>query len=419
MRAVIADVSTPRYLVTAAAQKLPRGLGHSAGWGPGGVIRMVENLAQPALPKAPGWVRVRPELAGICGSDVGIAHAKASFVLTAFFAAERQVLGHEVVAVVDKTGPGVTSVTAGERVLVNPVFSCAQRGFDPVCRACRDGYPGVCERFDEPGVTGCAAPSVGFDARVGGGWGESLVVHESQLYPAGSIPSRRAVLAEPASIALHAVLRWERRGDRVVVIGPGTIGLLVTAALRMLHPDLDVIVLAPDDFGAARAMAAGATRTLVSGPGAVEQLAASDGGRVLRPRMTPVPLLERGVDAVFDCVGTTDTIDLALHLLRSTGMLVLIGAAGKQPVDWSLVWSRRLTVAGTYNFGPEATLDGRHTMAQVAEWLADERYRVDGLVTHVTELDDYRTGLQVASEGPRAGAVKVALRPNADLPLVP
>ena len=99
-------------------------------------------------------------------------------------------------------------------------------------------------------------------------------------------------------------------------------------------------------------------------------------------------------------------------------MFVLIGAAGKQNVDWSLVWSRRLTVAGTYNFGPEETLDGRHTMAQVAEWLADEKYLVDGLVSHVFGLDEYRTALEVASKGPAAGCVKATLRPNLDVPLV-
>jgi threonine dehydrogenase-like Zn-dependent dehydrogenase len=99
-------------------------------------------------------------------------------------------------------------------------------------------------------------------------------------------------------------------------------------------------------------------------------------------------------------------------------MLVLIGAAGKQGVDWSLVWSRRLTVAGTYNFGPEADLGGRHTMAQVAEWLADDKYQVDGLVSHVFGLDEYREALEVASAGPRAGCVKATLRPNPDIPLV-
>jgi threonine dehydrogenase-like Zn-dependent dehydrogenase len=419
VRAVIADISTPRYLITAAAQKVPAGLGRNAGWSPAGVIRLVEDLPAPELPAAPGWVRLRPELAGICGSDVGIAHAKSSFVLTAFYHAQQQVLGHEVVGVVEDTGAGVTGLSPGDRVMVNPIFSCAQRGFTPACRACREGFAGVCERFDEPGVSGCAAPSIGFDAHVGGGWGEQLIAHQSQLYPAGSIPSRRAVLAEPASVGLHAALRWERRGDRVVVIGPGTIGLLVTASLRMLHPDLDIIVLTPDEFGAEQARRAGATRTLRSGPNAVEELAESDGGRVLRPRMTPVPILEQGVDAVFDCVGSSDTINLGLHLLRSTGCFVLVGAAGKQSVDWSLVWNRQLTIAGTINFGPETALNGTHTMAQIADWLADDRYQVDGLVTHSFELHQFGEALTTAGQGPRAKCVKATFRPNPDIELVP
>ena len=151
---------------------------------------------------------------------------------------------------------------------------------------------------------------------------------------------------------------------------------------------------------------------------AVEELAASDGGRVVRPRMTKVPILEQGVDAVFDCVGYPDTIDLALHILRPGGMLVLVGAAGKQSVDWSLVWSRELTVQGTINSGPEPALGGRRTMEQVAEWLADPAYLVDGLVTHTYSLDEWQQGLTTASAGPKDQAVKVTLRPNADLPLL-
>ena len=417
MRAVVANVSTPRYVLTAAAQKVPQGRGKGAGWGPGGIVRMRE-VPDPVLPAAPGWLRLRPELAGICGSDIGIAHAKSSFVLSAFYRATLQVLGHEFVAVVDEVGPGVSAVQPGDRVVADPVIACRQRGFDPACRACAEGRSDVCERFDEPGASGCSAPTLGFDAALGGGWGEQVIAHESQVYRVGRIPSRRAVLAEPASIGLHAALRWDRRGDRVAVIGPGTIGLLVTAALRMLHPDLDIIMLSPDVFGDEQALQAGASRVVRSGPGAVEAIAASDGGRILRPRMTRIPILEQGVDAVFDCVGFPGTIDLGLHLLRSSGTFVLVGGAGRQSVDWSLVWSRGLTVAGTINSGPEAALGGRTTFSQVVQWLADDRYPVDGILTHTFDLADWRTALQTASAGPRSACVKAALRPNPDIPLV-
>lgn len=408
MRAVLADLSTPRYVWTAAAGKVK----HDAGWGPGGLMRLTD-VPEPELP-GPGWLRIKPELSGICGSDVGLAHAKNSFVMSAFYAEARAVPGHEVVGVVTQGSGGFAE---GDRVVMDPILSCAHRGFAP-CRTCLDGRPYVCERFDEGGSVGCRAPGQGFSDTVGGGWGETLIAHESQCFAIRDVPSVRAVLAEPASIGLHAALQWRRTGDRVVVIGPGTIGLLVVAALRMLHPDLDIAVVSPGKFGADKALAAGASRILPPGASAVETLAHSDGGRVLRPRMTPLPILAQGVDAVFDCVGASSTIDLALHLLRPGGMLVLVGAAGKQTVDWSLVWSRELTVQGTINSGPEPSLGGRRTMSQVAEWLADPDYRVDGLVTHIFDLDQWQEGLRVASAGPGQGAVKVALRPNADVPLV-
>jgi len=415
VRAVLAEMSTPRYLLTAAMSRVK----DDAGWSRGGLLSLRDDVPDPVLPDAEGWVRLRPELAGVCGSDVAFAHAKSSLVLTAFYSASHAVLGHEVVGVVDRVGPSVSAVGEGDRVAVDPVLSCRHRGFDPVCRSCQTGLPYVCERFDEPGLTRTRAPTLGFDTALGGGWGEAVVAHESQLHRVGAVPSTRAVLAEPASIALHAALHWRRRGDRVVVIGPGTIGLLVTAALRKLHPDLDVAVVSPGEFGAGMARRSGATRTLAAGGQAVEALAASDGGRVLRPRMTRVPILERGVDAVFDCVAAPDTVDLGLHLLRPGGMLVLVGGAGKQPVDWSLVWNRQLTVQGTINFGPEEALGGRHTMAQVVEWLGDPSYPVDHLVTHVHGLDEWTTALSTASAGPRASALKVALRPNRQVPLVP
>ncbi|GAA2625677.1 zinc-dependent alcohol dehydrogenase [Paractinoplanes durhamensis] len=394
MRAVLADLSVPRYLLSAvpATRRAAR------------MLSLRDDVPEPALPDAPGWLLLRPELAGICGSDVAVARARSSVVLSAFYAARRQILGHEIVAVDDATG---------DRFALDPVISCVHRGFDP-CRSCRDGHPYVCERFDQPGVTGCQSPTQGFDAALGGGWGEYVVAHRSQLHPVGATPSRRAVLAEPASIALHAALRWRRTGDRAVVIGPGTIGLLTVAALRRLHPGLDITVIGP---GAQRE-STGADRALDSGPHVVEQLAELHGGRVIRPRLTRTPILEQGVDVVFDCVGYPQTIDVALHLLRPTGMMVLVGGAGRQRVDWSLVWNRQLTVQGTVNSGPEESLGGRTTMAQIVEWLADPAYPVDGVVTHTFGLPEWRTGLDTAAAGPRAGAVKVALRPNPDLPLV-
>lgn len=413
MRAVVAETTVPRYLWTTAAGRLRS----DAGWRRGGLFRFVEELPAPALP-GPGWVRLRTELAGICGSDVGLAHARISLVLSAFYTADRVVPGHEVVGVVTEVGAAVHDLAVGDRVALDPVLSCVHRGFDPVCGTCRRGLPHACERFDLPGESGCAAPTQGFDVAVGGGFGQELVAHHSQCLPVGDLPSTRAVLTEPLAVALHAALRWERDDDRVVVIGPGTIGLLLTAALRRLHPDLDVAVVAPGSFGAGRARSVGATRVLPTGAAAVHALAEQDGGRVLTAKRTPLPLLERGVAAVFDCVGYPETIDLALHLLRPGGTLVLVGAARQQPVDWSLVWNRELTVRGTINGGPEPALDGRRSAEHAVEWLHDPGFPADVVVTHLAQLERWQDALATASAGPRARAGKVVLRPDPDLPLV-
>ena len=87
MRAVLTDLSVPRYLFTAAAQRLPGGVGKGTGWGSSGMMSLREDLPVPALPDAPGWVLLRPELSGICGSDTAGAHARSARVLSAFYAA--------------------------------------------------------------------------------------------------------------------------------------------------------------------------------------------------------------------------------------------------------------------------------------------------------------------------------------------
>jgi len=413
VRAVVADLTVPRYLATAARARLR----DDAGWRRGGLLRLVDDAPTPALP-GPRWVRLRTELAGICGSDVGLAHARIAMTLSAYYPARRTIPGHELVGVVEATGPQVRNLTEGDRVALDPVLSCVHRGFAPVCGSCARGRPYTCDRFDLPGATGCTGVGQGFDARLGGGFGEVLVAHEDQCVAIGDLPSRRAVLLEPAAVGLHAALRGQVQGERAVVIGPGTIGLLTTAALRRLHPSLHVTVVSPDDFGDERARGVGAHRVVRGGQVAVHTLASEDGGRVLRPDRTALPILERGVDVIYDCVGRPATIDLALHLLRPGGTLVLVGAAGRQRVDWSLVWNRELTVRGTINAGPEPALDGRRTCHEAADWLADATYPVDGIVTHLVPLARFGDGLAAASAGPRVRAGKVVVRPDSSVPVV-
>lgn len=368
----------------------------------------MRNIDKPRLPDRDGWLLVRPTLAGICGSDVKLLHVTGfSPLLTAYSPSRRAVLGHEVTGVVEQVGKGVRRFREGDVVAVEPTLRCEHKALPP-CRRCQAGDGHLCENVDLAGDL-CVGQGVGFSDVVGGGWSDGVVVHESMLFPVGGMPPRRAVLAEPASVALHAALRWQRPGETAVVIGPGTIGLLVTATLRRLYPELAITVVCADNFGAAHAQSAGATHT-VQQPATRVLGAVADalGARLLKPRFGRLPVLDRGVDVVFDCVASAATVDLGARLLRAGGSLVLVGTAGRLTVDWSLFWWRELTVRGAVVYGEEPQLSGRRTFEVTVDWLGDPSFPVDGLVTHVFPLESYAEALGTASAGPSAGAVKVA-----------
>jgi threonine dehydrogenase-like Zn-dependent dehydrogenase len=406
MRALVADLSTLRAAWTVVGSRVRS----DAAWRRGGVLDL-RDIPVPALPAADGWLRVRPTLAGVCGSDLKLLHVTGfSPMLTAYSPAQRVVLGHEITGVVESAGSGVTHVREGDSVVVEPTLRCLHKGL-PECHRCRAGEGHVCENLDLAGNL-CVGQGLGFSDVVGGGWSDAVLAHESMVFPAADVPPERAVLAEPASVALHAALRWQRNGDNAVVIGPGTIGLLVTAALRRLHPDLDITVVCAGGFGADWAMRVGATRT-VQQPAAnvITDVAQTVGARQIKPRFGGLPVLDGGVDVVFDCVASPSTMDLGLRLLRGRGAYVLVGTAGRHKIDWSFVWWRELTIRGAVVYGEEPQLDNRRTFDVIGEWLRDPAFAVDGLVTHQFALEEYADALRTASAGPVAGAVKVALRP--------
>src|SRR5579863_1384107 len=127
----------------------------------------------------------------------------------------------------------------GVRVMVEPHAGCTARGF-PACARCLAGEIDLCENRDRRSPLGPAADG---GVAAGGGWSEGILVAEDMLVPADGITDQRGVLGASLATAIHAVLRWQRRGDRVAVIGSGTTTRLLVAALRRLHPDVDVTVI--------------------------------------------------------------------------------------------------------------------------------------------------------------------------------
>ena len=213
--------SVPRYVAArAVGERMPGLLA-----GPLAPLRLV-NREDPVLP-AEGWARVRPRLAGICGSDLATISGQTSFYFSPLVSMPF-VPGHEVVGVL---ADDVDGLAKGTRVVLDPVLACAARGLDP-CPSCASGATGRCDRV----TVGHVSPGLqtGYCADTGGGWSGMLVAHLSQLHP---IPDRmtdtRAVLVEPLACAIHAVLRARPdTGATVLVVGAGTLGILTLLALR-------------------------------------------------------------------------------------------------------------------------------------------------------------------------------------------
>jgi threonine dehydrogenase-like Zn-dependent dehydrogenase len=383
--------------------------------GPATALRLRE-LPRPVRP--PGWVRVAPDLAGICASDRAALSLAVGRPILAFSGLPRAgiVLGHEVVGTVIAADRD-TGLLPGERVVPEPLLACQHKGFAS-CASCAAGDSHRCAHQAD---AGSAEPGLGFGfhARFGGGWSTELVVPADRVHRVPDhLDDRLAVLTEPTAVAVHAVARdAPRTGERALVIGPGAIGLSVVHALRVLAPEVEVLVASLSPATDALARRAGAS-DLVHGSHErlLTALASRVGSRMRGGRLSG-PVLEDGVDVIYDCVGSAQTLDDALRALRPGGRLVLLATAARRTIDFSLAWHRELTIRGSGYYAEEQVPVGagippgrRRAVAIAMEVLAE--IRPDHLVTHRFRLDEAREALALSAAGPAAGALKVTFAPQ-------
>jgi threonine dehydrogenase-like Zn-dependent dehydrogenase len=369
--------------------------------GPLAPLRLV-NRDEPAVP-GDGWGRVRPRLSGICGSDLATLSGHSSFYFSPMVSMPF-VPGHEVVGELEDD---LGDLTAGTRVVIDPVLACAARGIEP-CPSCASGATGRCD-----GVTvGHVSPGLqtGYCSDTGGGWGRMLVAHRSQLHPIPDhLPDEDAVLVEPLACSIHAVLRGRvDPGASVLVVGAGTLGLLSLLALREFTQAGRVVVAAKHRRQAELAVAFGATE-VVPPDGAIGALRRTTRAYRLSPERGR-PFLLGGVDVAFDCVGSRSSLDLALRSTRAGGRVVLTGMPVRG-ADLSPVWFRELEVAGAYATGTEVTDQGVASTFDLAIDLAADA-PLQGLVGAIYPLARWREALDHALASGRLGTVKVAFDPR-------
>ncbi len=374
-------------------------------------ISLVE-VDDPKLPRS-DWARVEILRGGICGSDLHtIFGGHPSSNMYGPYVGFPPEMGHEIAGRVIEVGADCTTAL-GTLVAVDPTLGCAARGFSP-CRNCAIGAPSSCERYTDGGLP---APGfgVGFTNGLGAGWGEQMVAHQSQLHevPASLVDPSAIVLAEPLSISVHGILRRApERGEPVLVIGAGIIGLAAVAALRALCPESSVTVLARHPHQAALATQLGAHQVITEhdDKSIMAQLAEITGGKVVG-RGTGAQLIG-GCYYTYEAVGTGQSIEQALRYTSSRGVIIQAGVTGRTEIDLGPLYFKELTMIGTLCHCVDADPTGHsgHSFDRALAIIANGGFPASSLVTHEFALNDMAQACRTAHDK-ASGAIKVLLTP--------
>jgi threonine dehydrogenase-like Zn-dependent dehydrogenase len=377
--------SLPRYVAArTVGSRMPGLLA-----GPLAPLRLVHRDG----PRRPDdqWVRIRPRLSGICGSDLATLSGHTSMYFTPLVSMPF-VPGHEVVGETRDDAPGIP---AGTRVVIDPVLGCAARGLE-LCDSCRIGGTNRCDRI----TAGHVSPGLqtGFCADTGGGWSGELVAHVSQLRPVpDDLPDNRAVLIEPLACAVHIARRAALTdAGSALIVGAGAVGLFTALALRELTPAGHVTVVAKHGRQAELARMFGAS-DVVSPADVATAVRRSTRALRLEPERGPAYLLG-GVEVAIDAVGSRGSIDTALRSVRAGGRVVLAGVPS-DGIDLTPAWFRELDVCGAYASAGDAF--------EVAARLAASA-PLDDLVGVAYPLGRWREALDHAHDAGRLGTLKVA-----------
>jgi L-iditol 2-dehydrogenase len=323
----------------------------------------------PELVPGPGEVVARPVHTGICGTDLELLAG----VVDPAYVRYPLVPGHEWSGVIETVGPGVTGLESGQPVIAEGIIP------DRICAQCVQGRTNLCLVYDELGFTraGAAADQVLLPAQV---------VHALS----GSAGLLEAALAEPAAVAWRAIGRGgPRPGERVAVVGDGTLAL-VTAHLLRLYSPAELIVCGQRPAQAGLATELGATGFTSDVP--------SGGSGGSSPRAST----ER-FDLVIEAAGSAGAVEHALALARRGGRVVLVGLAGNDvkaafAIDDAV--NNDLLISASFAYTSTA-------FAEVAALLSSGEIRPAPLITHRFPLEAYAEAYQAlrSASGPRGKVI--------------
>ena len=325
---------------------------------------VLEEVPEPS--PGPGEVKVKVMAAGICGTDVhGIASLKPPVTL-----------GHEFSGVVVEVGEGVKGIQVGDRVTSETtVFHCGR------CLYCLEGHFNLCPHRK------------GIGSAVDGAFAEYLVVPEHTVHLLPSFLSfEEGAVLEPLACAVHAVVEQAavRRSEKVLVLGPGPLGILVAWVAVFEGAQVILPGKADDAERLRRAQKYPLDFTV--------DVDATDLGEFVTEHISPY-----GVDVVFECSGAPQAVHTGLRMLRKRGRFFQLGILHREvSLDFD-----------EYLFARELVLSGSRTQKK-SSWekalaiISEAHFPLEELITHRLPLFRWQEGFTL-TQGKKA--IKVVLRP--------
>ncbi len=302
----------------------------------------VYDFPEPVL--AEDGVRIAVYYGGLCGTDFHKYHGRNGSRKVTY----PVILGHEISGVVEEIGSKVTRFKKGDRVTVDPNYSCGQ------CWFCRRDMPHMCE--NAKGVVK--------------GFTEYICPPEANVYPLPETLSLRdACLSEPLSCCLHGISQLDLKiGNSVLIVGLGSIGMMMLELLKTCKTG-PIIVVETDVSKKEKALAHGADLFIDPLHEDVKDVIGKAG--------------IRNVDRVFECVGNRHTIQNALHYAGNCATVVLFGVSDPNdpPIfDQYEAFTKELTIKNSF-INP-------YMMQTAIDLLADKTINAEAIIAKEVSMEE-------------------------------
>ncbi len=294
-------------------------------------------------------VVVKVHASGICHTDIDILYGRygsSKFPI---------VPGHEYAGEIVSVGKGVTNLSEGQRVVVDPNFHCGD------CRSCKKGLTNLCDKLGAYGVT------------QHGGFAEFSAVHQDNIFPISDMPYGIAALAEPVGCVLNGLDAIDTDAcENAMIFGAGPIGMLMALSLRTKGVN-DITMV---DLNDSRL-----------------ELAESFGLKAIAAASDDLTSTEKSVDLVADATGVPQVAEKLINYAANGGNVLFFGVCppgetiAVSPHD---VFRRQIRLAGTHSLN--------HNIPEAINAIEAIGPEIERLVSHRVELNEIKAFLEKSNQ---------------------